>query len=212
MDEDRSRIIAAFKLFDEFKCYSTCMPRSDLDRVFDASLALVDEDKIRCLIINCLAALHLVQIERAKTEVTADDRKVDLVQRKVFNGAVSMIVNDDLNRDQAVEDTILSAFPHKSKTFEVASRNGMCWLPMHFAIALTADDKISEDGVLVLLSVDPLAMHQLSESGIDEEDLDQYDAFTGCTPAHILCMQKQPRISLVRYFSLRDPKAFLSSD
>jgi hypothetical protein len=45
-----------------------------------------------------------------------------------------------------------------------------------------------------------------------EEEEEEDDTLTGCTPAHILCMQKQPKISVVRYFCVRDPKAFALCD
>jgi hypothetical protein len=40
----------------------------------------------------------------------------------------------------------------------------------------------------------------------------QKGALTGCTPAHLLCMQKQPTISLVHFFCLCNPKTFLLCD
>jgi hypothetical protein len=154
MDENISRIMAAFQLFNKLKCCTTCR---DLDGDFDnydSALALLDEDKMRCFIINCLTALHLIQIQRAKHVVAGNDRKVELVKRKVFSGAVSVIINDEYQGDQTIMDTILSVFPNESRMFEETS-----WLSMHFAIALTANNQISEDDVLVLLSKDPLGMH-----------------------------------------------------
>lgn len=45
---------------------------------------------------------------------------------------------------------------------------------MHFAIALTASDKISEDDIRTLLSADPLAMHLLSNNRKVHVDDDDY--------------------------------------
>eukprot|EP00596_Hydrurales_sp_CCMP1899_P002044 CAMPEP_0119048860 /NCGR_PEP_ID=MMETSP1177-20130426/61454_1 /TAXON_ID=2985 /ORGANISM="Ochromonas sp, Strain CCMP1899" /LENGTH=484 /DNA_ID=CAMNT_0007025323 /DNA_START=386 /DNA_END=1840 /DNA_ORIENTATION=- len=83
--------------------------------------------------------------------------------------------------------------------------NGQSWLPLHFAIVLFAEEKISEEDVQTLYSIDPMAMHRLSNNY-------QKGAVPGCTPAHLLCMQKQPPMSLVRFFCLRNPKAFLLCD
>jgi hypothetical protein len=63
-----------------------------------------------------------------------------------------------------------------------------------------------------------MAMHRLSNNNKnddeEEEEVigDNHDALTGCTPAHLLCMQNPPSMSLVRFFCIRDPKAFLLCD
>jgi ankyrin repeat protein len=82
------------------------------------------------------------------------------------------------------------------------------WLPMHFAIALYIQNEISADDVHMLHTSDPIAMYRLSEEEVSEEEI----ALIGCTPAHFLCMQKEPNMAMVRYFTLRDPKAFLLCD
>jgi hypothetical protein len=94
---------------------------------------------------------------------------------------------------------------------------------MHFAIALFVENKITEEDVHVLHITDPLAMYHISkiidddddeeddEDDGDDEDEDE-EVLIGCAPAHLLCMQKQPNMKMVRYFSLRDPKAFLLCD
>jgi hypothetical protein len=210
MDEDLSRIWASFKLFAELSCL--CRGREEEDHNnCEEALELVDEDMMRCHIINCLTALLIVQIHRTKKQM---DKNVEAVKRKVFTGAVLMILNSESESDQSVVNTILSAFPEEKK-----KHNGMIWLPIHFAIALTGDDKISNDDFHTLLSMDPLAMHRMSKSETDKEDEDQDEDdedqdkyLTGCTPVHILCMPKQPKMSLVRYFCVRNPKAFLLCD
>jgi hypothetical protein len=87
---------------------------------------------------------------------------------------------------------------------------------MHCAVALYVEDKISEGDVRILYTADPSALHQFSREarssiGLDymsEEEIERI----GCTPVHLLCMHKEPKLSLIRYFGLRDPKAFLLSD
>jgi hypothetical protein len=57
MDDDLRRFKASIQLFNELEC----CPRSlngNFNNV-DAALALVDRDKMRCHIINCLTALYL---------------------------------------------------------------------------------------------------------------------------------------------------------
>jgi hypothetical protein len=115
-----------------------------------------------------------------------------------------MILDKEVDNDQADIDAILLTSLDNNNIWE------MSWLPIHFAIALNARNKISENDIHVLLFTDPLAMHRLSFTKDDE--LDEERLLTGCSTTHILLMQKQPTISLVRFFCIRDPRAFASCD
>jgi ankyrin repeat protein len=97
------------------------------------------------------------------------------------------------NQDQ---NSIIIAFPDDSKMTDERS-----WLPMHYAVALTVENKISEEDVLILHAAKPFAMH--SFSGMN---------YKGYTPTHLLCMQKKPSVSLVRKMCLRNPQAFVLCD
>jgi hypothetical protein len=62
------RIKDAFKLFDTLNCCSKNLPKN-LSIYDDPSvLALMCEDKMRCHIINCLAALRIVQMQKETWE------------------------------------------------------------------------------------------------------------------------------------------------
>lgn len=80
------QIKASYELFDKLKCCS-----EDLNGDFndDVALALVDEDKMRCLILNCLAVLSIIQIQRKikQNEVDSYNEKYELVKRKGFRAA-----------------------------------------------------------------------------------------------------------------------------
>jgi hypothetical protein len=82
------------------------------------------------------------------------------------------------------------------------------WLPMHFAVVLFIKNKISAEDVHMMHTADVFAITRLSEN----DDLDGGYTKKGCTPVHLLCMQKEPNISMVRYFCIRDPKSFLLRD
>jgi ankyrin repeat protein len=191
MNDNDKHIKASFQLFDRLKC---CL--ADLNGDFDVvtALALMEEDKMRCFILNCLAALRIVQIERSKHS-GSETNKHELVKRKIFAGAISMMMSTECvnNQDQK---SIISAFPDDSKITDDRS-----WLPMHYAVALTVENKISEEDVLILHAAKPLAMRLFS--GVDKE---------GYTPVHLLCVQKRPSVSLVRKMCLRDPQAFVLCD
>jgi hypothetical protein len=144
-------------------------------------------------VLNCLAALRFVEIENSKLE-NIDINEYELVKRKVFSEAISMMINAKCDSDQY---PILSAFLGNEKM----SKKGI-WLPMHWAITLTVGNKISEEDVHILHAVDPLVMRLLSKTN-EKGGTKRY------SPIHLLCMHKRLNISLVRYFSLRDPQAFI---
>jgi hypothetical protein len=61
MDDDLCRLKASLQLFDKLECCSSNL-NGNFDNVY-AALALVDRDKMRRHIINCLTALHLVETQ-----------------------------------------------------------------------------------------------------------------------------------------------------
>lgn len=117
--EEGSRMRASFKLFDNLKCCSKEL-KGNFDNE-DAALALVDEDMMRCHILNCLAALNLVQVHKEKKTAVADNEKYQVVKRKVFDASIAMIINDEFESNQAVVDIILSAFPNEKKMHDKRS-------------------------------------------------------------------------------------------
>jgi ankyrin repeat protein len=205
--DDSFRVKASYRLFDDLSCCSTALNVDLNDHV--AVLALLDENKMRCHIINCVVALNMVLMQRDNIEGVLSKKKCEAVKKKIFNTAITMMIGSEVDSDYPDIKTVIAAFPDESKMNDERS-----WLPMHFAIALSVRNSISEDDLHILLSTDPLAMHRLSskEDEDDDDDDDDVKPLIGCSPAHLLCMRKQPKMSLVRYFCLRDPRAFALRD
>jgi ankyrin repeat protein len=208
---DLFRIKACYELFDKLKCCS-----GDLNGDFsdDAALALVQVDKMRCHTLNCLVALSVVLIQKKLKQKVLDtsNEKYELVKRKVFRAVCLMTIDAEFDTNKVGFTTMISSFPHENKMLDERS-----WLPMHFAIALFVENKITEEDVHLLHIVDPLAMYHVSKKKVDDEDGEddedeEEEELIGYTPAHLLIMQKQPIMKMVRYFCLRDPKAFLLCD
>mmetsp|Transcript_34759 Transcript_34759/g.33083 ORF Transcript_34759/g.33083 Transcript_34759/m.33083 type:complete len:91 (-) Transcript_34759:766-1038(-) len=89
MDNDLSRLKASLQLFDNLEC---CSP--SLNRNFDdmnTALALVDLDKMRCHVINCMTAIHLIEIEKKIKEGVVINDDYELVKSKVFYASTLMI-------------------------------------------------------------------------------------------------------------------------
>jgi hypothetical protein len=162
MEEYNRRIKTSLQLFDRLNCCSGKL-KGIFDDV-DAALRLVDVEKIRYLIINCLIALHLVQKEKSNTREDSDEENYEVVKSRVFNAAVSMITSHEFKRDEAFVETILSSFPdEKEKSVERS------WLPEHFTIALAMRNKISEGDIRIMLSIDPSAVHTLRREAVRSE-------------------------------------------
>lgn len=196
----KSRVEASYQLLSELKCCSRDLKASDIDD--GTALASVEEEKMRCHIINCLMALHIIQMQR-RNQNAADVNKIALTKNKVFAAAITIIIDTPFDEVAVMTIFTLMAFPDKGKMSDER-----LWLPMQsaiIAINLFDQKKISQDDIYILYSTDPLAMRRFNEN-VDSH------VITGCTPAHILCMQKEPNMSLVRHFCLCDPKAFLICD
>jgi hypothetical protein len=138
----------------------------------DTALVLVDIDKMRCHIINCLTAMHLVEAETKQKEAFVDNDDYELAKRKVFNAAISIISDDKFDSDEALVKSILLYFPISDERKVSDERS---WLPQHFAIALGVRHKISEDDIRIMLSVDSLPPQRLNKIEADDES-------KGCKP------------------------------
>jgi hypothetical protein len=158
MDDDLRRLKASLQLFDKLECCSSNL-NGNFNNV-DAALVLVDRDKMRRHIFNCLTALHLVETQIRGSDETVDDENYELVKGKVFNASISMIIDDKFDSDEEIVSTILSSFPFPD---ERTVSDECSWLPQHFALALGVRNRISEDDVRIMLFVDPLPTHRLSK-------------------------------------------------
>jgi ankyrin repeat protein len=158
MEDNLRRLKASLQLFDKLGCCSSGI-NENLNNV-DAALLLVDIDKMRYNVINCLTAIHLVQTEMRMKEAVVDNDNYELVKSKVFNAAISMISDDKFDSSEAVVKTILSGFPIPDGRRRSDEWN---WQSQHFAIALGVMNKISEDDIRIMLSVDPLRTQRLIE-------------------------------------------------
>jgi ankyrin repeat protein len=190
-DNTDKRIKTSFQLFDRLKC---CLADLNVGFDNDTALALMEVDKMRCLILNCIAGLNIVENEKSKQNGSEINQN-ELMKRKVFAAAVSMMMSGEYDNNQD-QNAIVSAFPDDSKMSDERS-----WLSMHYAATLTVEKKISEEDIIILQAANPLGMHLFSEK--DKK---------GHTPVHLLCMQKRPNLSLVRKICLCDPQAFVLCD
>lgn len=109
MDDNDSRIKASLQLFCKLNCISSNF-NGDFDDLA-AALVLVDVEKMRCHLINCLIALYSVETQNEKTAIVADNDDYELVKCKIFNASLRMILDQEFDSDEADINTILSDFP-----------------------------------------------------------------------------------------------------
>jgi hypothetical protein len=174
------------------KCYSGASKSSN-DNPID--LKTLDEDKMRCQILDCLIALCRVQKQK---DIEGISHRLESTKRRIFAAAVALIIDEKLpiESDQHVVSFLMDSFPDSIKMTDDRK-----WLPLHFAVAL--GNKVSEEDVHMLYSSEPLAMRRYD---FIEPYYYREEAHT---PGHFLCMQTYPNIALIRYLSLRDIKAFM---
>jgi hypothetical protein len=111
--DDFTRIHYSYKLFDDLNCCS-----EDLNGNYsDTALAFILEDMMRCHILNCLAALIVIQMERMKQQKAKrnDYKKHEILKRKLFRAACLMMMDTEFDNDEVVTTTLLSSFPDVSK-------------------------------------------------------------------------------------------------
>jgi hypothetical protein len=144
-DDNDKRVKASFQLFGRLKC---CLTDLNVDLDNDTALALMEEDKMRCLILNCIVGLSIVENKRSKQNGSEIDGH-ELVKRKVFAAAVVMMMSGECDNNQDHNATV-SAFPDDSTMTDERS-----WLSMHCAVALSVENKISEEDIFKLQAVNP---------------------------------------------------------
>jgi uncharacterized protein YicC (UPF0701 family) len=84
-----------------------------------------------------------------KYQIAPDGVKHELLKRKVLGAACAVMIETELDNDEVVITTILSAFPDISQVSDERK-----WLSMHFAVVLFSHSKISAEDVHMLRTTD----------------------------------------------------------
>jgi hypothetical protein len=195
-DHFQGSISLSYKLFKDLKCVID--DPFEVDEDGKENLLLMDEDRIRGHILDCLVALRRVQKAKRIIKTSMANKQYEIVEQRVFASAVSTIMDDGECSDarHSILTSLLAPFPDNEKMTD-----GRSWLPLHIAIGL--GDEVKVEDVHKIYLHKPLVMHRYS---FTENQIE-----TGFLPAHFLCMQTQPNMSLMRYLSMRDMKSFTIS-
>ena len=203
----------SFQQFIKLKCVKNGAKKLNADAV-DFDITLLDVRKMKSHILDCVAALGIVQqelvshelasVQREGKESLTKETQAVLLSNKVFKASLSIMatamLHDSIERPKENKTSVrlLRAFPDESKMTD-----GRSWLPLHWAIV--ADDMgITEADVKLVYASDPTALqrYHLLDEGV-----------LGYTPAHLLCMQEmtQRNMSMIRHFSMINQQAFSMS-
>ena len=201
-----------FEQFIKLKCVKNQNEILDSNAA-DFDVSKLDQVKMKAHILDCVAALGVVQQEfvSQKLPLVLNEgeqplsAQAQLVSNTVFTNVAMSVLLSTLTSEGEKEPErcpsvkeLLSAFPDESKLTD-----GRGWLPLHWA-ATTESLEIAD--TKVLYASDPLALQRYHQEGTDQDDM-------GYTPAHLLCMQEMTNrnMSLVRHFSICNSKAFTMS-
>ena len=201
---ETARKMRCFQQFVKLQCVKSGheeLLNADAVDYFD--ITLLDERKMKTLILDCAAALGFVQQERVRQGKPLILREGDQPLTKETQAASNMIfatvAKSILDQELTYEDAVvpspnegmqrlLRAFPDDSKLTD-----GRGWLPLHWAVVI---DGVTEADMKLVYSSNPMALqqHHLQATGLGN---------MGFAPAHLLCMQSitNRNKSLLQHFS-----------
>ena len=201
-----------FEQFIKLKCVKNQNENLDSNAA-DFDVSKLDQVKMKAHILDCVAALGVVQQEivSQKLPLVLNEgeqplsAQAQLISNTVFtNVAMSVLLTtltsegeEEPKRSTSVLE-LLSAFPDESKLTD-----GRGWLPLHWA---AISDCLEVADMKVLYASDPLALQRYHQAGTDKDDM-------GFSPAHLLCMQEMTNrnMSLIQHFSICNQRAFTMS-
>ena len=193
--------------FIKLKCVKSGHEELD-DDAHDFYIMLLDVRKMKNHILDCVAALGIVQQELVSHEqryIREGEKSLAMetqeASNKVFKAslltmATAMIHDGTEPSEQSASiDSLLRAFPDESK-----QSDGRSWLPLHWAV-VAGETSVAEEDVKTVYTSDPMALQRYHQN---ERNIH------GHTPAHLLCMQEmtQRNMSLIQYFSVCNQQAF----
>ena len=203
----------SFQQFIKLKCVKNGAKKLNADAV-DFDITLLDVRKMKSHILDCVAALGIVQqelvsqeqalVQREGGQPLSKETQAVLLSNKLFKASLSItataMLHDSIEVPKQSSSIVrlLGVFPDDSK-----QTDGRGWLPLHWAVV--ADKEIvTQDDVKLVCTSDPMALQRHHSHG--EESY-------GYTPAHLLCMQEmtQRNMCLIKHFSICNSEAFTMS-
>ena len=198
-----------FELFVKLQCVKSGQ-EENMDINESNAITKLDVERMKCHILDCVAALGVVQqelinpkIQLGQNEDEQTRLKTQMISNTVFSKIamplmLTTLVSEGFEKAEHSPSVavLLKAFPDESKLL-----HGRSWLQLHWAA--TDPDSLSIADMKEMYASDPIALQRYHQEGTDKEDM-------GFTPAHFLCMQTvtNHNMSLIRHFSICNQQAF----
>ena len=202
----------SYKQFISLNCVKDSTIQLSDANASNFDVTKLDVEKMKTLLLNCVAALGIVQqeLDRQAQPLIVEEgdqpavtKETQAALNKVFKASLTTMATamlhdgSELPKQSNSVDSLLRSFP-----VDYMQIDGRNWLPLHYAVCAPS---VAEDAFKTIYANDPMALqkHHLQGTG----------NLTGFTPAHLLCMQEMTNrnVSLVRHFSLINQQAFTMS-
>ncbi len=82
------------ELFKKMECTSGCLPEIGTKRQKEA-IKMLDAEKMRCHILDCLVALRRIQRYERILEISNANEQYECAKKRIFASAVSMILDEE---------------------------------------------------------------------------------------------------------------------
>jgi ankyrin repeat protein len=213
---DDRRTKATFDLFKELGCLRD--GGGDGELTID-DVGRLDVEKMMARALDCVAAVceaQRVRVELEQPMTLREDGEAltpeqQEVRNKVFLEALKAVAKGlthdggELDWQPWSKRQLLRAFPDSGKLAD-----GRGWLPMHWAVAMDegGESGVTEADVMCVYETDLMALRKHHLLTVRATDVSDWTF--GYTAAHLLCGMEmtQRNMSLVRHFSVSDPRAF----
>jgi hypothetical protein len=156
----------------------------DFSQDFSLILDCLNLNEMKKHIINCIASLiHITKKVELRSKLSKLKKRKENIENTVFVAAVTMaaqvLTNGNGKQTMSIDNY---TFPDKTS---------IGWSPLAWAVV----SDLKEEDIKCIYLADPIA---LGRHHLDVEDLIDKD-FIGYSPAHMLCMQTNPSLSLIRF-------------
>ena len=191
---ESARLKRCYKQFIDLKCVKNSRHEELVADALDFDITQLDESKMKAHILDCAAALRLVQQERIRQDkpLILQDGEQPLTEQtqtalnNLFSTAVGCVLDQPSHNEGMTQ--LMRAFPDNSKLTD-----GRTWLPLHWAAVTNG---VTEIDMKLVYNSNPTALQQYHQHGTDVNHM-------GFTPAHLLCMKAVTKssMSLIQHFA-----------
>ena len=235
---ERARRKRCFQQFIKMKCVKKGHDELDVD-ADDFDVTLLDEEKMKCVLMDCVAALGVVCKMRIDQELPLTlkaggvplPKETEVVRNDAFAVSLSLAATSLLHdaakkpEQSASVDLLLRAFPGVNSNDDNDDDDDSDddddnndsrthdWLPLHWA-ALAFSTRVENDAAMALTETDVKVIYTSDPLALQKYHQEGTGKDNmGFTPAQLLCTREMTNRSfyLIQHFSICNSDAFTMS-